>query len=734
MSLSKSAARDALKQYFGYSEFRLAQERVVERTLEGRCSLVIMPTGGGKSICYQLPGVLLDGLTIVVSPLIALMQDQVSALLANGIEAAALNSACEFEQEQSVMRLAETGGLKLLYVSPERAVSAGFLNWVGRLNIAQIAIDEAHCVSMWGNDFRPEYTQLRRLLTLFPGVPTAALTATADGATRHDILQQLALPDCEVFLSSFERKNIKVEVLPAQNRIKVMLKFLGARSKESGIVYCLSRKSTEQTAQKLRQAGYAAAHYHAALPADERRRVQESFQKDETQVVCATIAFGMGIDKPNIRWVIHYNLPKNIESYYQEIGRAGRDGDAAEALLFAGYSDMRTLKQFIDNGDGSEQFKGVQDSKLQRMWDYTQSTSCRTNFILGYFGEHREARCGHCDNCLHPPVTFDGSVLAQKALSACYRLKQEVGLNLMVDVLRGSTSQEVLRRGFDQLSTYGVGRDVDWKSWRHYITQLIDRGFLAIDFTRHNAIVLTELSRAVLRGETFVELCEPQEADFKSKALQEDEIALPDNVLLQALKALRKQIAEREESKAYSVFSDASLKDMALKKPGSIEAFMGVSGVGTFKADKYSDEFLAAIASHVPQEQRQMTSDVEIKKVTRAKSKPPANDFLLGKLSSTHLATYELYEQGSSASDIAAERGLSRQTIEGHLFRLHLHQRHVDVSELIDLEQISYVQDLWRALDQPVRIKVVHAESDGSVSYEQIRYAVCLLSVSGSVI
>lgn len=728
MSLSgSSSAREALKRYFGYAEFRLTQEQVVERTLAGRCSLVIMPTGGGKSICYQLPGVLLDGLTIVVSPLIALMQDQVSALTANGIEAAALNSACEQEQEREIIRLAETNALKLLYVSPERAVSSGFLGWVGRLNVAQVAIDEAHCVSMWGNDFRPEYTQLRRLLSLFPSVPVVALTATADGATRHDILQQLALPDCKVFLSSFERKNIKVEVLPAQNRIKVMLKFLGARSKESGIVYCLSRKSTEQTAQKLRQAGYEAAHYHAALPADERRRVQESFQRDEIQVVCATIAFGMGIDKPNIRWVIHYNLPKNIESYYQEIGRSGRDGESAEALLFAGYSDMRTLKQFIDNGDGNEQFKGVQDSKLQRMWDYTQSTSCRTNFILGYFGEHREAACGHCDNCLHPPVTFDGSVLAQKALSACYRLKQEVGLNMMIDVLRGSASQEVLRRGFDKVSTYGVGRDVDWKHWRHYITQLIDRGFLAIDFTRHNAIVLTELSRGVLKGETNVKLCEPQEVDFKSKALQEEGIELPDNELLIVLKDLRKQIAERNVVKAYSVFSDASLKDMALKKPGSIHAFMGVSGVGTFKADKYAEEFLAAVASQVPLEQRQMASDVEVKSA-RTKSKSPANDFVMGRLSSTHLATLELYEHGSSVSEIVSERGLSRQTIEGHLYRLQMNGRRVDVSDLISPEQIDYIQDLWRALDQPMRIKMVHSESDGSVNYEQIRYAVCLLN------
>lgn len=593
-------AKDVLQSTFGYDDFRLHQAAAIERTLEGESSLVIMPTGGGKSLCYQLPSLLLEGLTLVVSPLIALMQDQVAALQASGVQAAAMNSSCTAEEEEGIRQAVTSGRLKLLYVSPERAVSYGFLQWIQHQGtIAQIAIDEAHCVSIWGNDFRPEYTRLTELTSLFPQVPVLALTATADAATRHDIQHQLGLNGCEVFLSSFERANIELDVLPAQNRISVMLRFLESRKDDAGIVYCLSRKATEQVSEKLSKAGFRSAYYHAAMPAEERKEVQDAFQRDDVQIVCATIAFGMGIDKPNIRWVMHYNLPKNIESYYQEIGRAGRDGEPAQALMFAGYGDMRTLAQFIDDGEGNDQFKALQHAKLARMWEYTQATSCRTNFILGYFGEHRERHCGHCDHCLHPPVTFDATILAQKALSACYWLKQSVGMNLLIDVLRGSSSRDVLSRGFDQIKTYGAGKDIDWKTWRHYITQLIDRGFLAIDFTRHNAIVLTDLSRLVLKGELPVALCEAQELDFKAKKLRTPGMDDFDEILFERLRALRWSLAEQAGSKPYTIFSDASLKDMAKKKPGSLQAMMDVSGVGTFKRDKYGPAFLACIGDYL---------------------------------------------------------------------------------------------------------------------------------------
>ncbi|MDX1452776.1 MAG: DNA helicase RecQ, partial [Oleiphilaceae bacterium] len=509
--MSVQTAQQALKQYFGYDSFRLSQQAVIERTLAGKSSLVIMPTGGGKSMCYQLPAILLPGLTLVVSPLIALMQDQVQGLLSSGINAAALNSACTPEEEAGIRSQAQDGQLKLLYVSPERAVTPAFLHWVSNVNLAQIAIDEAHCVSVWGNDFRPEYTQLTALTRLFPQTPVAALTATADTATQRDILAQLALTKCEVFVSSFERKNIRVDVLPAKNRMPLMRDFIAGHKNEPGIVYCLSRKSTEQVAQKLRGEGYRAQHYHGAMDSDERARIQQAFLEDKVQIICATIAFGMGIDKPNIRWIIHYNLPKNIESYYQEIGRAGRDGEPADALLFAGYGDMKTLTQFIDGSNASETFKEVQRAKLNRMWEYSQTLSCRTNFILNYFGEHREAGCGHCDSCLHPPTSFDGTIIAQKALSAVYRLNQSVGVNMLIDVLRGASNRHVIQAGYDQIKTYGAGKDIDWKAWQHYIMQLVDRGYLAIDFTRNNALQLTALSRNVLKGESTVTLCEQQE-------------------------------------------------------------------------------------------------------------------------------------------------------------------------------------------------------------------------------
>lgn len=726
MSAMHERALQALQEYFGYDAFRLNQADVIDRTLAGQSSLVIMPTGGGKSLCYQLPAVLLDGLTIVVSPLIALMQDQVASLQASGIAAEALNSACEPGEEASIRQGVEQGRIKLLYVSPERAVSPGFLAWIGPQKVAQVAIDEAHCVSVWGNDFRPEYTRLNDLTRCFPNIPVVALTATADSATRHDILQQLALPDCEVFLSSFERKNIQIDVLPAQNRIRVMLRFLESHSRECGIVYCLSRKSTEQVAEKLRQAGFAARHYHAAMGSEQRKAVQDSFQRDEVQIICATIAFGMGIDKPNIRWIVHYNLPKNIESYYQEIGRAGRDGDPAEALLFAGYGDMRTLAQFIDDSDSHPQFKALQHAKLSRMWEFTQATSCRTKFILGYFGEHRERNCGHCDHCLNPPKSFDGTVIAQKALSACYWLQQQVGANMLIDVLRGSSSREVLNRGFDKIKTYGAGQDIDWKSWRHYITQLIDRGYLAIDYTRHNAIILTELSRPVLKGEVSVQLCEPQEVDFKSKKLNTPAIEDYDTSLFEKLRDLRRDISEQDGVKPFTIFSDASLKDMARKKPGSASALMDVSGVGSYKRDKYGAAFLQCIEENVPEAERSMGSGRIIKPAIPRK----VDDFVISPVSDTHLETLALFEEGFTVQEIARQRGLTEQTIARHLYRLKLNGYDIDLGILISAEQIAYIQGLWTALDKPDRIKPVYedaVDADETVDYEQIRYAVSLL-------
>jgi ATP-dependent DNA helicase RecQ len=593
-------AKKLLKKYFGYDRFRLHQEAVIERTLQMQSSLVIMPTGGGKSMCYQLPALILEGTTIVVSPLIALMQDQVSALSIAGISAAALNSACTPESEQAIIKGIEQGQIDLLYVSPERAVSPGFLSWISAQKIAQIAIDEAHCVSIWGNDFRPEYTRLTQLTSLFPNNPVVALTATADTATQQDICQQLNLLQAKTFISSFERSNIHIDVLPSKDRVKLILKYIRSRPGQAGIIYCLSRRSTEEMAMKLRAANIKAAYYHANLKPEDKSALQDAFQRDEVQVICATIAFGMGIDKPNIRWVIHYNLPKNIESYYQEIGRGGRDGEPASALLFAGYQDMKTLNEFIDRAKGNEVFQDVQRAKLERMWSFTQSLSCRTNFILNYFGEYKKQGCGHCDHCLNPPLTIDGTVIAQMALSACYRTAQSANSRQLIDVLRGAQNRETIERNYHQLKTYGVGKEHSWKAWNYYLTQLVDRGYLSIDFTASNNLKLTTLSEPVLKQKEAVLLCQYQEheksiLEAKSSADSNSDLSADQQVLFEKLKNLRKEIADEQKVPAFVVFNDASLKDMLQLMPKNLGEFLDVSGVGDKKCDKYGEEFLALL-------------------------------------------------------------------------------------------------------------------------------------------
>jgi len=720
------AAHSALKKHFGYDAFRLTQASVIERTLRQQSSLVIMPTGGGKSICYQLPAVLLDGLTIVVSPLIALMQDQVSALQANGIYAEALNSACTNEEELRIKQQVASGELKLLYVSPERAVSWGFLQWVRDINVSQIAIDEAHCVSIWGNDFRPEYTRLTELTQLFLSVTVAAFTATADTATQQDIRQQLQLQNCEVFVSSFERKNIEIDVLPAKNRIQIIYQFLEGHQKQAGIVYCLSRRSTEETAAKLRQAGYKASHYHGAMNSDDRAVVQDLFLRDEVQIICATIAFGMGIDKPNIRWVIHYNLPKNIESYYQEIGRAGRDGDDAQVLLFAGYGDMKMLTGFVESGGGDATFKQVQLAKLSRMWEFTQALSCRTNFILNYFGEYREAVCGHCDRCLNPPLAFDGTVIAQKALSACLRLRKRghsVGINMLIDILRGSSGRELMSREFHTIETYGAGKDLSWKDWSHYITQLIDRGYLAIDFTQGNVLHRTKLSDDVLRGVSSVMLCEPQNLKLSKKELKQHDLSHEEIGLLDALKELRRSMADNNNTQAYTIFSDAALKDMVKLKPGNSAAFLKVSGVGEHKNEKYGEAFLSLICSLVAEENRLIAS---APLVSKAIKKTPQSDFSMPKVGDTQKGTFELYKNGLSIKEISKERNLKPTTIQAHLFRLAFHGESVDISQMISDTQINAIQQLWMQLGKPEKIKLIFESGSGQFEWEQIRYAVSI--------
>ena len=481
-----------LKEYFGYSEFRPQQKQIIESVFEGNDNLVIMPTGGGKSICFQLPATLLPGLTLVISPLIALMKDQVDGLRANGIGAAFINSSQATSEHQEIFNSIISEEVKLLYVAPESLSQLEGI--LARVELSLIAIDEAHCISAWGHDFRPAYTQLGYLKNRFPSTPIIALTATADKATREDISQQLNLVNPTLNLSSFDRPNLSLEVRPGTERIKQILQFVHTRPTDCGIIYCLSRKTTESLAEKLKNDGFSAAAYHAGLTHDKRESVQDEFVNDKIQIVCATVAFGMGIDKSNVRWVIHYNLPKNIEGYYQEIGRAGRDGIDSDTILFHSYADVIQLQKFATNSGNEE----VQLAKLDRMQQYAEALSCRRKVLLSYFGEFPEKDCGNCDVCKNPPTFFDGTLLAQKALSTVYRVNQSETLATVIDVLRGAQNSNVLEKGYNTISTYGIGKEASWKDWQQYIIQLINQGMLEIAFHEHSHLRLTEFAKKVL--------------------------------------------------------------------------------------------------------------------------------------------------------------------------------------------------------------------------------------------
>jgi ATP-dependent DNA helicase RecQ len=588
-----------LKDIFGYSQFRGQQKEIIVSVIAGKDALVIMPTGGGKSLCYQIPALINEGLTVVVSPLIALMNDQVAAMKQLDIAAAAIHSNIDIGVSSEIFAAIERKEMKLLYVSPEKLLSDGFLSYIKRQAISLFAIDEAHCVSVWGNDFRPEYVKLSVLKDEFPDVPTIALTATADHATQNDIIKQLRLKNDKPFLASFERPNISTESKSGLKRAEQILYFLRERPNGAGIVYCLSRKSTERMADKLAANGYNAKAYHAGLDANTRQAVQRDFQNDTVQIVCATIAFGMGIDKPNIRWVIHYNMPKNIEGYYQEIGRGGRDGEPADALLFYSWADYLNLQKFIDESDAQKTFKEVQRAKLERMWQFATALSCRTNLVLNYFGEYRNSKCNHCDNCNRPREMFDGTMYAQMALSGILRTKEEVGISLLIDILRGSYKQDIQQKGYQHLKTYGVGRDIPFSHWRHYITQLINQGIIAIDFTDFSRLKSTPLSMGVLQGGTKVELAKYIAPEQKKKVVipkMQADLSQLDVSLLDNLKVWRRTTAQAQKVPAYLIMHDRTLKQIAALKPDSDAKLLSVDGIGKAKLDKYGAAIMELVS------------------------------------------------------------------------------------------------------------------------------------------
>ena len=593
-------AQEALKKYFGYDHFRPMQAEIISKVYEGRDTLVLMPTGGGKSICYQIPAVTMPGMAIVVSPLISLMKDQVEGLRANGIRAAYLNSSLDDLGQRLVKEEAMQNKLDLLYVSPEKLVSQNFLPLLKSARPCLFAIDEAHCISAWGHDFRPEYTQMRFLKREFPHTPIIALTATADKLTRRDIARQLQLNQPDVFIASFDRPNLSLEVRPGQRRLEQILAFLKQRPKQPGIIYCLSRRSTEELAEKLQTKGIAASFYHAGMDADERAAVQEDFINDRQQLICATVAFGMGIDKSNVRWVIHYNLPKNIESYYQEIGRAGRDGAQADTLLFYSYQDTMVLRDILQKNES--EMLDLKLAKLERMQQYAEAVGCRRRILLSYFGEDAKEDCGNCDVCKNPPSAFDGTVIAQKALSAIHRLRQQVGMTTLIDVLRGSGKKEIYERGYHQIKTYGAGRDIPLLEWQHYLLQLLNLGYVEIAHEQHGALQLTPASQRLLfNGEKvqlvrFATIRERQQAE-RTQAKQSAKPERVRDALFEKLRLLRLELARERGLPPYIVFSDATLEEMAATRPANDEEMKHISGVGERKLHLYGSYFIEAIAA-----------------------------------------------------------------------------------------------------------------------------------------
>ena len=595
-----------LKTYFGYDSFRPLQQEIIEHILSLRDAVVLMPTGGGKSICYQLPALLMEGTAIVVSPLISLMKDQVEGLRANGIAARALNSNNNDTENVMLRRECLQGKVKLLYISPERLLmEMDYL--LKEIKVSLFAIDEAHCISQWGHDFRPEYTQLKTIREQFPSVPVVALTATADKITRQDIISQLALRNPRTFISSFDRPNLSLDVrrgYQQKEKTRTILEFIFKRPHECGIIYCMSRDKTEKVAEMLLRHGIKATVYHAGLSTSARDKAQEDFINDKVQVVCATIAFGMGIDKSNVRWVIHYNMPKSIESFYQEIGRAGRDGVKSDTLLFYSLGDLVMLSKFaIDSGQ-----QAINLEKLNRMQQYAESDICRRRILLNYFGETMDHDCGNCDVCKNPPERFDGTVIVQKALSAIVRTNQQIGTRLLIAILRGNYMEEITEKGYDKLKTFGVGRDVPQRDWQDYLLQMLNMGYFEIAYNENNHLKVTTAGAKVLYGQekAMLVVIKREEKETKSKGKKKEEkplfkvpISVPageeNPILFEELRALRKRLADQQAIPAYIVLSDKTLHQLAIQCPTTLEEFGQVNGIGDYKKEKYGKDFVELI-------------------------------------------------------------------------------------------------------------------------------------------
>lgn len=695
------SALNYLQNTFGYSDFRLQQGEIVQTLINADDAVVLMPTGGGKSLCYQIPSLVRNGTGIIISPLIALMHDQVMALRQLGINAAYLNSTLDANTARQTEADLINGKLDMLYVAPERLTTNGFLSLLRRTTISLFAIDEAHCVSQWGHDFRPDYIQLSLLHEHFPDVPRIALTATADEKTRAEIKHRLALENAREFISSFDRPNICYRISEAQgNARNALLRFIqNEHENDSGIVYCLSRKKVDAVATWLTEKGFTALPYHAGLSAEIRQINQQRFLSEDAVIIVATIAFGMGIDKPDVRFVAHLNLPKSMEAYYQETGRAGRDGLPATAWMVFGLQDVITLKQMMATSTAEEKYKRVEHHKLETMLGFTDITSCRRQSLLRYFDENLDDPCGNCDNCLTPVETWDASVAAQKALSCVHRTGQRFGVNYLVDVLTGKDDDRIRQFGHDSLSVFGIGKELDSKHWRNIFRQLISRNLLSVDLEGHGSLHLTEQCRAILRGEQTLllrKINNPVKTTRKGRKSFDSSNA-SDNLLWEALRLCRKNLADENDVPPFVIFHDATLSEMMERQPGNHEQLLLINGVGESKLKKYGDIFLKVINDHKKKEQQDATDTVG--------------------------ESLSLFRSGMDINTIASQRNLKPSTIYSHLADC-IEQGELELGDVIELKQqeINIIHEALLNTDTDSRkLKPVFDALDGIYNYDILR-------------
>jgi ATP-dependent DNA helicase RecQ len=700
----------ALKHFFGYDEFRLTQLPIIESVLNSEDTLAIMPTGAGKSICYQLPAMLLPGITIVVSPLIALMKDQVDALVANGIYAAFLNSSQPAEEQQRVIKDAQEGNIKLLYIAPERipANSEAFFAFLKKLNPSLFAIDEAHCISSWGHDFRPEYLKLAVLKKQFPGIPVIALTASADKVTQKDIVERLALHRPQIFVSSFNRPNIHYFVQPKRNVFGHILEYLRKHSDDSGIIYALSRASTEDIAGRLHEAGIKAAHYHAGMDGKERSRVQEAFQRDEYKVIVATIAFGMGIDKSNVRFVIHHDVSKNIEGYYQETGRAGRDGLKSDAILYYSAGDIMKLKKFAEV-EGNPQQSAISQKKLQLMQEFCEHEGCRRQYLMQYFGEQFPAYCGSCDYCMSSLEEKDATEDAQKLMSAIMRTGERYGAGYIIDFIRGSASEKI-NPAHKELKTYGIGKGLKKEEWQWMVQQLLYHRFIDKTDDQYATLKLNDKGWKILKGESQLKLVMKKE---KEQVAEEEHLDY-DRGLLQELKSLRLDMADREHVPAYNIVADSSLVELAMYLPGSFDELKHISGFGDYKIGKYGANFLRMVKQYA--DEHKLTSKMHFKKPKKERKESAAKPAAGG----TQHASLTMFRDGLSIEEIAEQRNLSPITIEGHLAAF-VTTGDLDIYRFVTKEKLDRIMEVIKSTGQSFAAKPIRDILGDDYSYGEIR-------------